>query len=293
MAENITRTVYGSYIQTCHYIGVTPDYFDFTTLNQYLNINKMVVPTAVEIPVMGYFCWGNRGHDSVTGADGIARNKHKQHKATDSNLFGLLPFVLRPIENDLTQGDRLKYALRREETHNGIRYYAYYLRRIDKAAVKPVMEYNVIDNGNVSTSSFIPNNANHNPVPPVINNVGTNVTTGDYVSVSARLTIPLAPDTCAEMLNVAKVLFNDESYAIVSEVALCTAIDRTVQANVFGGGTFNMKEAIVVQISSFINTMIPLVFANNGATIELDVGATEPLYALEEEVVRPPALPAP
>jgi hypothetical protein len=46
------------------------------------------------------------------------------------------------------------------------------------------------------------------------------------------------------------------------------------------GGSFNMNEVICAQICSFIDTFVTMNYMNNGTTINLNVGSTEPLFEL-------------
>jgi hypothetical protein len=90
----------------------------------------------------------------------------------------------------------------------------------------------------------------------------------------------MTADDMTEFLNVADVLFDDDGYAIISEIGLCTGVDKIVTVNAFGGGTFQYNEAIGVQIISHIPAMIPAKYSNEGTDISLDIGSTEPLWSL-------------
>jgi hypothetical protein len=277
--ESITRTVYGSYIQTCLLLGIAPEYPANTTLNEKFNINASIRPTQDDRPHLGYYAVGLRGHQIKVGTNGIPKPENVPHQATDAALYGHLPFVLRPIDNDLTSVQRQRYALRREESHNNQRYIAYYLKRIDLRNVIPAMLLKVVSNGQTQTSPFVPNTSNLNPTPPDIADTGVNLVDGSYVAASARVSLEFTEDDATELLNAAKVLYDDEGYAIISEIALCTGVDKVVQIT-SPNGNFNMNEAIGVQITSHIPAMYALKFNNTGVGINLDVGATEPLFRL-------------
>lgn len=280
--NSVTRTIYGAYLQTCLLTGVAPTFPEHTTLNEKFDIQRGVLPAQNEFPRMAYYTIGNRGHQSVTGAAGIDKPEPVQHRATDAALYGHIPFVLRPVANDLTQAERAKYALRREEIHNGLRYAAYYLRRIPMNTVVPVMEYKVVDGSTTTITPFVPNSSNLNPTRPVVNNTGVNVTSGEYVIARASMSLQINEAEASELLNVAKVMYDDEGYAIISEIGLCTGVDKIVQVSTVGGGTFNFLEAIGVQIVSHVSSIIPMASSRAGTDIELSVGANEPLLALSQ-----------
>lgn len=280
--ENSTRTVYGSYIQTCLLLGIPPTYPENSTLNEKFGILAGTLPSQLERPKLGYWAIGNRGHQNVIGAEGIAKTEPVQHRATDAAGYGHIPFVLRAVNDDLTTVERAKYALRKEITVDGSVYIAYYLKRIDMTGVVPKMENKVVTGGVEVVTPFVPNSSNLNPTPPVVNNNGVNVVDGEYVTASARLDLSLTESDIQELLNMAKILYGDEGFAIVSEVMLCTGVDKAIQVSTQFGGTFNFNEAIGVQVASHIYAHVPAKFSNQGSDINVAVGATEPLYALQQ-----------
>lgn len=278
--DNIVRTVYSSYLQTCGLLKLPFELKPNTTLNEKFNIQSGVSPTADQIPTLGYFAIGNGGHKYVTGAGGISVPEPVQHRATDAALFNHLPFVLREPELDLSPAQRTNYALRKQVTYNGKSYWAYYLKRFTRDNVKAAMEYRVVNNGVTVTSPFVPNSSNLNPTPPDLNPSGVNVVTGDYVASTAKFELNLTEEDVAELLHVAEVMYDDDAYAIISEIGLCTGVDKIVGASGVSGN-FNFTEAIAVQIATFVSIHSAVKFSSNGVQILLDVGASEPLFSLK------------
>lgn len=252
-----------------------------STLNERFGIQTGILPDADVIPTMRYFCIGNGGHKMSIGAGGISKTEPVQHRGTDAACFSPIPFVLREPNDDLSVSQRAQYALRRQETHQGTTYYAYYLKRLDFTSVASGMKLININEGVETVAPFVPDSSNLNPTPPDLSSSGVNLVSGDYVSASANLSIVLNEFDVEELKNVANVIYEDEAYAIISEIGLCSGVDKTVTAPASGGTTINFNEAIVVQIVSHINTFQPMVYSNNGSEILLDCGATEPLFVLE------------
>jgi hypothetical protein len=278
--ENITRTIFGSYLQTCMFQRRPFVLVPSSTLNEKFGIAADQMPAANEIPWAGYFAIGNGGHRMSVGAGGVTKTEPVQHKATDAALYNHIPFVLREMENDLTVVERQQFALRRKESHGGRFYFAYYLKRIDLSNAVPAMEYITAEGGTQTVTPFVPDSSNLNPVPPEISPTGVNVTGGDYVSATSKNDLKFTPWDIQELLNVAKVLYDDDSYAIVSEIALCSGLDKVLQSPGVGNTTINFTEAIAVQVMTHINTFIPAKYSNQGTETLLDLGATEPLFAL-------------
>lgn len=275
--NNIVRTIYGSFLQTCGLLKLPFAMKGNTTLNEKFNIQAGVAPTADQLPYLGYFSLGIGGHKYIAGADGIAIPEPVQHLATDAALYKHLPFVLREPELDLSSAQRANYALRKQVQYNGKTYWAYYLKRFTRDNVTPVMEYRTINNGVTVASAFVPNASNLNPTPPDLNSLGTNVVDGSYVAASAKFDLTLSDFDVSELLHAAQVIYGDEAYAIISEVALCTGVDKQVSAPGVTGN-FNFMEAIAVQVATFVSVNSALKFSQNGVQLILDVGACEPLF---------------
>lgn len=278
--ENCTRTIYSAYLQTCMLLGRPVTILPGSTLNEKLGIQSNVMISADQVPRMRYAAIGNGGHRMVMGANGISRPEPIQHRSTDASLYNQLPFILRTVNNDLGPVEREKYALRRLEEHNGTSYVAYYLKRLDYLNVTAQMDYKTVTDGVTTTTPFVPNNSNLNPIPPDLANTGVNVTTGDYVSATAKVPFTLDVDEVEEVLNVSNIIYNDSGYAIISEIALCSGVDKIVSSSQGAGVGFNVNEVIGAQVVSFINGFFAMNFSNAGLNVIFDLGATEPMWSL-------------
>ncbi len=275
--DNIVRTVYSSYLQTCGLMKLPFELKANTTLNEKFAVQAGVAPTADEVPGLGYFAIGNGGHKYITGAGGISVPEPVQHRATDAALFNHLPFVLREPELDLSPAQRANYAMRKQVTYNAKSYWAYYLKRFSRVNVKAAMEYRVVNNGATVASPFVPNSSNLNPTPPDLATSGVNVVSGEYVASTAKFELNLSNEDVAELLHVAQIMYGDDAYAIISEIALCTGVDKTVSAAGVSGN-FNFNEVIAAQVASFVSIHSAVKFSQNGLQIILDVGAVEPMF---------------
>ena len=74
--------------------------------------------------------------------------------------------------------------------------------------------------------------------------------------------------------------------ASISEIAVCSGIDKVVQQEYPLNGTQtstnvanqNLVEAVGVQVSCFMNTFYSAISGNQGFGFDLDLGAAEPLF---------------
>lgn len=277
--ETNVRTIYGAHLQTAQLLGKPFDIMANSTLNQKFNIHNNVAVGSNELPAMKYVGIGNGGHSMVVGANGIPRPEPIQHTPRHSGMFNQLPFVLRRIDNDLTPIQRANYRLRRIETHDGDQYVAYYLKLLDMINTEPQLELRTVLNGTTTSQEFSPELSDLSPVPPVINTGGVLTTTGDYIAATAKIPFIMSASDITEFIDACNVIYGDDSYAIISEISLCSGIDRTLEGN-FNGATASYTDAIAVQILNHISAFYAAKFTATGINVMFDVGSVEPLLAL-------------
>ncbi len=285
--DNTTRTVYAALLQTNLFLDLPHNYATHSTLNEALGINSNILPNTSEKNSLKFWTIGIRGHQGDIGTNGLLLVKPIPHRATDGNNYYTLPFVLREVGNDLTPTERAKYALRKEEVISGVTYIAYYARRIDFTGVTSGMKLITVDSQSETVSDFVPGVSNLNPTPPTLPNTGTTIVSGEYVAATARISIGMTPQEAQEFRNVCDILFQTTDYALVSEIALCTGVNRSIQYT-NGPTTISMNEGIGVQVATFIPSMNHLnSSSNNGFELELDVGVREPMYTFQTVGVTP------
>lgn len=275
----IVRTIYGASLQTTQLMKLPFTLVPNTTLNEKFNIATNVSLNAAEIPSVQYVAIGNGGHTmEVSGNSPLSVPKPIMHRTTDASNFSHLPFVLRPIENDIDATTRQRYALRKILVIGGEEYVAYYLRRMDLTGSSSQMQLKNITNNTETVSPFVPTAANLSPTPTNIVGGGAVPTSGDFALASALVTFELDTIDMDEIKNAANIIYGSEDYAIISEIALCSGLERIVGANDHTGTPFNFNEVIAVQTCTLISTFHALRFTSGGISIQFDVGATEPLY---------------
>ncbi len=278
--ENVQRTVYASYIQTCNELGLPIQYPNFTTLNQALSIqNNYDYPTNTN-PILQYVVVGNGGASLQQNAAGLYEPVPIQHEATDANLYNMLPLSLRTLDNDLTATQIATYRLRTIVTINNTQYYAYYGLVLDLSNVTAIMNSITTSNGTLVSTPFTPTAANLSPQPQNLTSLNVNTVTGDYCNVSALVNLSLTPDQITEFINACSILYNNQYSAIISEIGLCSGFDISVTGT-SNGNPITYTEAVGVQINAFVNTYYATYYSQNGINITFNVGATEPLMLLQ------------
>lgn len=285
--DNISRTIYGSTIQTYLFLGKPVRYVDNTRLNERYDILKTRLPTVNQRPHMGYFGIGNGGHRAILGEHGININMPVIHLATDAAAFRPIPFILVDPASDIPPTERAKYALRRQETIKGKPYIAYYLRRIEGVSEVVDMEIRTVDGTTEVVEPFIPDNKNLYPEPVDLSPENINVLRGQYATASSKISLKFGRTEIDHIRNVAKVLYDNELYAIISEIQMVMGIDEVIQVQVPGGGSFSFNEVICATVAAHVNVYYQMVYNNDELEIAIDAGAQEPLFKVDEVQVGP------
>lgn len=284
--ENITRTGLLGWIQTHALIGLPMRYLEKTTLNEKFNIVKDVVPDGDKYPFMRYYTIGYGGHDFERDADGTPVPRPVQHRADDFAGFKHMPFVLREQSADLSPAERQKYCLRSlfVNPRDNKTYIAYWGKRIVLAGVVAAMQTKIKDGDNpVIIEEFVPDDSNLNPVAPDLNNTGVNVIEGKSMQTTCKILLQFTRPEIDELLNVARIMFNNENRAIISEIQLVTGTDYEIQASTPGQPSFQFTEVIGAQAIAHINSFYPANFSNGLIEASIDVGAVEPMFKLRYE----------
>lgn len=276
----ITRSLWGADLQTALALDLPYEPKENTTLNEKLGIEagQALDPNGKK-PAIRYLCIGNGGHKHMTGADGSPYTTPVNHRASDAALFKHLPFVLRGVNDDLSVSERSQYALRRMEVHNGVNYFAYYLKRMDLKNIYSELQYTTVIDGVSTTTPYTPNSDNLNPEQPEMPSTGVISTSGDYLSTSAIVPLFFTEQDVANLVEVAEIMYENPYMAVISEIGLCSGVDKVITGPGPGNTQINYKEAIGVQIATFITTHYSMSFSNKGFDLQLELGATEPLLS--------------
>jgi hypothetical protein len=277
--NTVQATAYGAKLLVHMLIGKAPVIDSHSTANERLDIEPSARPTITETMKLGILMAGNLGHVGVTGNRGIALTSPQNHLATDASLFGPVPFCLRTIDNDLPLEQRNRYALRKQINIGGVEYFAYYGLRIeiDPDEVNVEMVKITTEDGQSKEEPFVPDTSNLYPDPITLPVAGAVTATDVKIAVKAIFEVPLSENDIAEYVNVAKIMNGgDERYAIISEFALCTGADRTIQVT-STQGQVNFLESIGTQVYCFAADYKAVYMNDQTLNIRFDIGNQVPL----------------
>lgn len=280
------------------------DILPYTTLNEVLE-DPVLIPQIPAQPTRGMqitapydyltdtsqlgircFCIGNGGHRFNSGGGGLVPSfSPNPHLATDAALYRMIPFVIRPVGADLSGTDRARFRLRRTIEIAGDLYVAYYGRVLPRPNISPPIKLRTVDtSGDVTVSDYIPNVNNLRLPMPDPGAVNPEV----YVYTETIETIVFDQQDIDWIVEACELLYGRADQAFISEVGLCTGVDKPVtefyptsgaQVPAPFTGTAPL-ETVACQIAAF-SYLDKSVYSSAGFSFTLNTGVSEPLYGRE------------
>lgn len=278
IVRSVVRTIYAAHLSTCKMLNRPFTILPNSTLNQKFNLYKDELPLINEYPAVQYVAIGNKGATYEVTTSGMVLTTPTPHLPRDAALFNHIPFVVRNINDDISSTERVKYRMRVPITIEGTVYVAYYLRALNMTSVTPGVQLRNVDTtGNtITTTNFVPVPGDLSPTPPDVSNIDINDPSGDYLVSSAVINLTLNQEDIANIMEGCAILYGDPRYAVISEIALCSGVDK-VLSGTFGSVTSNYTEVIAAQVTSFIAQYHALSSATTKVDIDFDVGTSEAL----------------
>ena len=267
MVLNSQRTVYGVDLELARLANKPYNIINNTSLNEKFNVLVEETVPANTYPTLKYFALGVGEVDIIKNNSGYS---YSRHSPVDAALFHHIPFVIKPVNNDLSDTERARYRFRVVEVINGISYACYYLKLIDTFELKDTF-YKVSTNQGLSTLSIFDTNIATllNPVPRDRSKDVISVTSAEYILKLMKITFELTPNELTELDNV--LTLKQLSSSNLTEIGLCTGIDKVVG---------NYSEATCVQVSHHIGINVaPSVYLNTGNSFlrSIELGGGEPM----------------
>lgn len=300
--QHVTRTIYGSNLQTCRVLLRPLNIKEHTTINEAIN-DSIKVPFQPKTLTrgmhetepfnstndshkiqIGYVVIGNGGHTpAISANNSVSYMGLNIHQSTDAAPFRMIPFVCRPFDADLPNEERSKYRLRKTLEIDGELYVAYYAKKLDFSNSNIEMNIGRTVNGVTTEEVFTPtvNNIRATPVRPGVENDGTKT------YCSAKAVFDFTEKDVAYLIEASINMFGSANEAIISEIAFCSGVDKKIIRSYPAEGaqvantaiaSRNLMEAQAVQVCCFANTYYQANFGMLGFTVPFDIGASEPLF---------------
>jgi len=247
---NSSRTIYNIKLQTCMMAGLPYVALPNTTLNEKFDILQYeqfkCVTKDCGYPRINGIVIGNGGVDIINSD--IVNLKMGKHSPVDAALYNHIPFIIRPVDEDLELDFRTKYRLRVEEAIGGTRYALYYMKLYDDFFYDNNIY--VITGNEVIPSAKIFNTYRNdllNP-SPLQNNDLVMMEDTPYIVNIFRIPFQLNEDDINELNNVFNILNIKDR--IITEIGITTGIDYTLPDG--------YPESILTQIGFFVDVSLDL-----------------------------------
>lgn len=269
--------------QVAKHLGIPVEYPEKSTLNERLNILSNVLPGSDVYPVSQYMCIGDRGHVMSVDSEGDSTAVPIKHDPTDAAPYRIRPFVLRPIDDDLSDEARGRFAHRRLEEYNGKRYWAYYLMDVPVTNVKVQRLKITVRNGVREVTPFNYNDTNLYPTRPEMPDYNydysdqTTLSDGDYVQAVATIRLELTAEDIANYLNVCKIITGSPEKSAISEWCLVSGVDYNATGESYTGAPFTYREVVGSQVVTFLTAFAMASLSNGGLGYDITIGQTLPL----------------
>lgn len=250
MSKNTQPTIHHSKLEGLRSLGVAFDFDEHSTLNEHFSvlINEGL-PGGY--PLTQYLAIGRGGHRNR----GASMTDSLHHSPTDARLFEHVPFIVRPVANDLTPTERQSYRMRTVRTYSGTQYAVYWLKRVDLSGSRPKTSIVTISGGRITnTTPYVPPTTSQTPTPITISNNNVNLADGRYLSVETEVVLELNANDVQEIIAACQIVFGNISYATISEVAICAGFEKAITS----GGSVPVNEVTHCQVMSFDSPIVPL-----------------------------------
>lgn len=276
MAQNTKKTINFTLLEILRSMAIPFNVMSFSTLNEKYQLGN-ITPPNTGYPTLKYLAIGRGGHRNVIGGNSSGLVDILEHSVTDSTLFEQIPFVLVPITDDISNLERAKYRIRKLETHNGVQYFAYYLKVIPENSITPEIRVIELSNGvKVSDVPYVASASSLAPTPVDLSNTVVNTVEGRHIVVQSKINIQLDPADIVAINDAVTTIYGDVRYSTISELGIVSAYDVNISSTL-GGVNVSYDEVRSAQIMCFIGTQIPLQHYPELVDVTYGLSNTSPL----------------
>ena len=264
MIINSQRTMYNVNLTINMLLGNPHRELPNTTLNEKFNILPLEEIPDNTYPKLDYIVVGIGGTELIDDSP----YKFSKHKSIDASLFETVPFIVRPLNQDILPEKRKNYRLRTIINVNGVNYIAYYAKKFTNYILRDGL-YEIESVNNIHTLKFMSTNTNEllNPTPRLANDY-LDIENKKYNAKTVKVEFSLTTDEMIELENSMSIVYG--KIVPITEIGLATGIDKVLA----DGNT----EATNVVISFFVevNLDTKIYIMNNKQVLRnIEIGSLE------------------
>ena len=279
----VTNTLAASHQDIARRLGIPATYMERSTINEHLDILPAQRPDDPSVySKMRYLVLGNKGC-KPTMISGVSVEMPMAHSPKDVAPWGIIPIVVRELDDDLPETIRDLFCMRKIQEFQGQRYITYSAMRLEYSGIKVQDYLTTVTDGIKSTREDSYTDADLRPKQPELPDYNYDAvdqvltSDGTYTHANAVTLITLNEFVLNELINMARVCYNSPLAAVVSEWCLCSGIDFTAKGESFvGAPEIYYKEAICMQVNMFVCQYANAADHSDKMELNVSVGQTTP-----------------
>lgn len=245
-------------LTNCMKFGIPYTAQNNTTLNEKFQVATSDKHPIDKYPELQYFAIGIGGSNVVYNGYMLST-----HISLHAALYNHVPFITRPLSQDLTLEERAKYRMRVEVEYNNVQYAEYYLKVIPNSKqYDPVTQVNK----NGDESSIVDFDYNSSEIlNPTIQRTSPIADSSEAIAVRKVVDFSLSTFDINEIKNSLSLKgitdFN------LTEIGICSGYDKTIDG---------FKEAVSTQVGIFVPISYDLQGElPNGISKNIEVGSMQ------------------
>jgi hypothetical protein len=263
------KTIFLTGLEACNLLGISHEILPYTTLNQKYSVD---VPTGTGVPTLSYFGIGLKMKDLNRTPDTLSNLNPNKRSPLSTDVRFPVPFVIVPIDADLTLNERAEYRMRVVRIIDGITYAVYYLKKIDLSINGNYLNVYLNDDGTsdirkLHTTMFTADDGIH-----TVNNHVINIDRKDeeFVAYSKSIKAELSPLDINNIVEAIRMLYPDNNLVdekFIGELCIFSGIDVDVLNHTEAG---SVQAGIFVEVNLELETLV-----TSGVTKIFEIGGME------------------
>lgn len=278
MYETI-KTIFHASIETQKATQTPYNPMAHSTLNEKFQVGEAEALPEGVYPEMGYIAIGRGAHTYGLDSGGRVKPNILSHDINHACLYEHIPFIARPVDEDLSPAERAKYGGRVMREYNGQAYFVYFLKAVNISTSAPRLETVTTLDNETTTAEYVPTTAQLNPTASQMSltnsNSANNPSSGQHIQVVADLAFVLEKEDIAEIMNAIMIMFGEEDYGTISEIGVVSAIPQVINTTL-GGLNVSYTEALAATIVTHIPANIHLPLVSERVTERYSLGNVLP-----------------
>lgn len=268
MVINSSSQVHFDYVRQLRDIGVLFKPIPNTTLNEKFEHHQDIQLEPGEYPELKYFSISVGGVERIKGTKNYSYSKHK---SIDGALFNHVPFIMKPLDEDISEKEQARYRFRKIVTVDGVDYASYYLKNIE-TFIHNDFYYEISgEEGKKKLTKYNHNNEDILNPKPLDKSAKVMDLDTKYIAAIYKAYFILSKQEIDNLLDVFKILKLDTKH--ITEIGVCSGFDKSIDDKIVAT---NVQLAYVVGVD--LSLTVDLIDSVSKELVDLyiEIGGSEP-----------------